>query len=298
MKPHPDVTRWAPLLYEAFRLEGWSDPRDPETGATVTVTDVVAASLGVIHGESRGQHDLGPNGPGAFGLTQILLKFASPYSKGAGSYRDLDVYGDPLDHLREYARQVVKFLPSSNGHVLSALFKRGSGGGAVKHWVETGDCTRYPWICSSEGIPNGGHLLYFQRLATSFAPAYGRWLLGWIEAGSPTQRVELAIKARSSGQYRVPAGSWTHRLAVHGAPFSSASTTILPYSGLIWAGGKNRMGTPGAGVGTAPARPGAPAGGGALVGRVWEGIKGGVRRAGPQILIGGAALVELWRRRR
>lgn len=200
-KARPRVTRWAPLVLDAIDAEGWDYSAVPRL--------VLAASiLAVIHNESNGVNDLGPNHASAYGLVQHLLYY---FPKQAAE--------SPEVHLRLMVRLVRDLLDDTGGYLPTALFARGSGPAAAGVWVESGDCKRYKWVCSSKGIPEGGHLEYFHKLHIERIPAYSRWLTGWIEAGKPTEAQTIKQKARTAKagkkEYTIPAYSRTVQMAVH-----------------------------------------------------------------------------------
>jgi hypothetical protein len=185
----PNVTRWTPLVIQSLREAGIPE-RDLATWT--------AATLALIHRESRGNPDIEHRKSGAYGLTQQKEKFHPQHR------------GNPLEHLRHYARIMGRYYRGPTaGHVPSTLMIWASGPGALSKFVTTGEAAHTKVLPHIRNIQD--------MLAGRGWRDYSSWLTGWISAGSPTVRAyvgpqRLTLAEHTRGQETPLASPWDGRL--------------------------------------------------------------------------------------
>jgi len=197
----PNVTRWAPLVIQSLREAGI-----PE-GDLARWT---AAGLALIHYESRGNPEAGHPSTGAYGLTQQIKRWHPQHR------------GDPLEHLRHWARSMARYYGGqTKGHIPSTILVWGSGPGAVKTFVASGETVHSKVFRHIRNIED--------MTAGRTWRGYSSWLTGWTRASSPTQTTRI--------------GGRSLELATAAAPGDPLAS---PWDGYIrWAGKKRKVGNPG-----------------------------------------------------
>jgi len=193
VKASPNVTRWAPLVVQSLREAGI-----PEKD----LAQWTAAGLALIQYESRGNPEAQHGGTGAYGLTQQIAKWHPQHR------------GNPLEHLRHWGRSMAKYYKGNTaGSIPSTLLMWGSGPGAVRALVESGETVHNKVILHLRNIED----------MTSGATwrAYSSWLHGWTAAGSPTTPTRAGGKNYDLARSGITPGSplaspWTGRIVWRG----------------------------------------------------------------------------------
>ena len=195
MSANPNVTRWAPIIVEAHRAAGVSERE---------LAAWTAATLALMHRESRGNPDATHRGSGAHGLFQTLPKFHNIHR------------GDPAAQIRYYAASMQKYRRQTGGDIPSGILLWASGPGALRKFVQTGEAAH------NKVLP---HLRNIQDMTAGRGWAdYSAWLTGWQAAGAPTRRTHVGRRQLELADTTTTPGG---RLA-------------SPWSGYVEWGGKRR----------------------------------------------------------
>ncbi len=167
----PSVTRWTPTVADVLRQAGVP---------TTDVAQYTAATLALIHYESRGNPEAQHGATGAYGLTQQIKRWHPQHR------------GDPRAHLLHYAqrlRATTKPGAYAAGSVQSFLQAWASGPPALRFFVENG---RYP--DSPPQMPQQVRNVR-DMVAGSTWSSYASYVAAWISAGQPTSRQEINGRA-------------------------------------------------------------------------------------------------------
>ncbi len=244
--PMPEVTRWAALVVQEITAR-----RDEFAAAAPAwpLTLICAVVLAIVRQESGGNPEAVAGGTGAGGLTQLHPK-----------WYDAALLFDPVANIRTCISVLLDFLRKNGGRLPEAVFSRGWGDGNFSAWMK------------DEG--DDEHAAYVHHLFAHTAPLYGRWLVGWIEAGKPAKSGTVESKGKN----------YTLALAVHkhgGRELDLSS----PYDGTFAAHGTTRTYKP------TPTLAGVMPDLGALA-EVVSDNKGGVAAVLVGLFVAGAALLS------
>jgi len=213
-----NVTRWTPTVAAVLREAGVP---------AADIAQYTAATLALIHYESRGNPTIVHRTSGAYGLTQQIGRW-HPQHKG-----------NPRAHLLHFAQRLranTKPGGPTAGNVQSFLQAWASGPPALDSFVTTGVIPSRPPQFAQQ-MRNVQDMVAGRTWA-----AYASYVAAWIQAGQPT--VTQTIDGRSFA---------TSPPGLSGVALASPSDGYL-----VWRGKRRKVGSAGpGGVTNIQVRPGA-----------------------------------------
>lgn len=202
MAANPKVTRFAPQIIQAFR--------ETATYSEAELSQWVAATMALMHRESRGNPTATHKKTKAYGLFQTLPKYHP-------------ILHDPQAQIRYFAKAMARYHRPTQGHIPSGLMVWASGPGALRKFVETGEAAH------NKVVP---HLRNVQDMTAGKGwRDYSGWLTGWTQKGSPTTNAFV--------------GSRRYKLAAQVTPGPPLAS---PWDGrVLWYSKSRKVGTRGPG---------------------------------------------------